>query len=154
MLRAERGVSGGGRTYTVTYLAVDTSGNQTTETCSVGVPYDRSGTVEPLQVRMDKNESGAVVQWSTEEVDADSYNVIRGVLGNITDSVSAYDLGSVACIEAGSADNSTLGNEDAAVPDLGEVFIYLVEYNNDGLTSQFGTESAAKPRLTAGGECQ
>jgi predicted extracellular nuclease len=41
-LRAERSGAGGGRTYTITYEAVDACGNATTESVTVSVPRDRS----------------------------------------------------------------------------------------------------------------
>ena len=45
------------------------------------------------------------------------------------------------------------GQEDTAVPAVGEVFFYAVAYDN-GTSSSYGTESANKPRVTASGGCQ
>ena len=42
------------------------------------------------------------------------------------------------CTESVSLDESTLGNEDAEVPEPGEVFLYMAEYD-DGERSSFGT---------------
>ena len=43
LLRAERSGTGDGRIYTVTYQAVDASGNTITDTSQVTVPHDQSG---------------------------------------------------------------------------------------------------------------
>jgi hypothetical protein len=42
MLRAERSGTGNGRTYTVTYTAVDLAGNKTTQTAAVIVSHNPS----------------------------------------------------------------------------------------------------------------
>jgi hypothetical protein len=47
-LRAERSGSGGGRTYTITYEAVDDCGVSTTATAEVFVPHDLSGKASML----------------------------------------------------------------------------------------------------------
>ncbi len=82
-----------------------------------------------------------------------SYDVIRGQLGQIVETQVVIDLGTVVCIENDSPDASTLGWEDAALPNPGEAFFYLVEYD-DGTSSTYGTESADKPRAPGPGDCQ
>ncbi len=44
-VRAERAGSGDGRTYAITYTALDASGNTATDVAYVTVPRDRSGHV-------------------------------------------------------------------------------------------------------------
>ena len=153
-LRAERAGSGDGRTYTVVYTATDGSGNQTTASSTVTVDHSQGGVTEPLELSLEKSAGGTLVTWTSEIVAEQlSYNVIRGTLDGLDDGGSAYDLGAVTCIESASANNNTEGYEDAAVPASGEVFIYLVEYN-DGLRSSYGTVSAGKPRVPAVGDCE
>jgi len=62
------------------------------------------------------------------------------------------DLGAVSCLEADSPDTETSGNEDSVDPALGTVRIYFVDYD-DGRRISYGTETARKPRLPAGGDC-
>jgi hypothetical protein len=151
-LRAERSGSGDGRTYTVTYTAVDTAGNQSSADALVEVPHDRGGVTEPVGVSFEEKGSGTLVEWA-KVPGAHSYNVIRGLLANIRNLEPAYDLGTVTCIEADSGNESTAGDEDGDQPGPGDVFFYLVEYD-DGLSSSYSTESAAKPRLPRVGDCQ
>ena len=151
-LRAERSGSGDGRAYTVTYTAVDGSGNESSAQAMVEVPHDQGGLTEPVGVSLEENGSGTMVEWARVP-GAQSYNVIRGLLSSIRNLEPAYDLGTVICVEAGSGNENTSGDEDADQPAPGEVFFYLVEYD-DGLNSSYGTESAAKPRLPRVGDCQ
>ena len=148
-LRAERAGGGGGRVYTVTYRATDAAGNETVAEGTVVVEHDRGGSAEPLLLTVDSSSSGAVVNWNPVE-GALHYNVIRTNLSNLREVQHGYVLGAVTCIESVSLDESTLGNEDAEVPEPGEVFLYMAEYN-DGERSSFGTVSSAKPRQS--GEC-
>jgi len=151
-LRAERQASGDGRTYTVTYTATDGSGNQAGAMAAVNVPHDRNGVTDPLEVTLDNQSSGTLVTW-TVVPGAQTYNVIRGRLADIRDLPSVYDLGTVTCLEASSIDAATSGHEDSEIPAPGEVFFYVVEYE-DARPSSYGTESAAKPRVAGPGKCQ
>ena len=151
LLRAERAGSGSGRSYDVVYTAVDTAGNESTAEARVWVPHDRGGLAEPLGLNVTENSNGTLLDW-TKTPGAHSYNVIRGNLGEIRKLDQAYDLGTVACIEAASGNESTSGDEDPADPAPGEAFFYVVEYD-DGGRSTYGTESAARPRLPRSGDC-
>jgi hypothetical protein len=153
-LRAERDAAGAGRSYTATYGARDASGNDSTAMSMAIVPVTIPGLpVEPLDIRVTESRAGTVVSWQPV-AGAASYDVIRGLVGSLTDSGNAYDLGAVTCIEAASTDESTTGNEDAALPSAGAVFYYLVEFEDTGgAASSYGTESALKPRLPTGGAC-
>jgi hypothetical protein len=150
-LRAERSGSGDGRTYTVTYTAADSAGNESSAMAIVDVPHDQGGVTEPVGVSLEENGNGTLVEWA-KIPGANSYNVIRGSLANIRNLEPAYDLGTVTCIEANSGNESTAGDEDGDQPGPGEVFFYLVAYN-DGQNSSYSTESAAKPRLPRVGNC-
>ena len=84
--------------------------------------------------------------------DAQHYDVIRGALADLQVLEHSYDLGTVTCIEAASIDENTAGFEDPTTPAPGEVYFYLVQYNN-GADSGYGTESALKPRMPQAGDC-
>jgi hypothetical protein len=96
-----------------------------------------------------------LVRWDSVP-DAQNYNVIRASLSDLTDRDSAYYFGNVTCIESDFEDTSTLGSEDTAIPEPGEVFVYMVEYVElgTGERTSYGTETAAKPRLPRAGDCQ
>ena len=152
MLRAERSALGTGRIYTATYTATDGSGNQTVVAGYSLVPHDQGGVTDPVSIMVVDDAAGALVSW--QGVDrADYYNVIRANLHNLRDVGVVYDLGPVTCIEAGSQDLSTAGLEDSGTPASGQMFIYLVEYN-DGISSSYGSVSAAKPRVPGPGGCE
>ncbi len=150
-LRAERSGTGDGRMYSVTYYATDISGNSASAGSSVSVPHDMDGTTEPLNLSLSETSLGTLVRWNRIE-NAVDYNVIRGRLSNIRENEEAIDLGEVVCIEWRSLDESTGAREDAEMPDAGEAFFYLAEYNY-GMLSSYGTETASKPRAASSGSC-
>jgi hypothetical protein len=151
-LRAERNAAGAGRTYTLTYTAKDIAGNAASLPLSVFVPREVNGTSEPVVIEVVQAAGGTRVQWPAVP-GALRYNVIRGRFGGVVETAEAFDLGAVTCIEAASADTTTAGDEDFEDPPRGELFFYLVDYDN-GARSGYGTESAAKPRTPASGDCQ
>jgi hypothetical protein len=158
-LRAERDGTGPGRTYTVGYAATDHSGNSTAATSTVTVPHDESGMVEPVLVTAEESAAGTLLRWS-EAPGALSYNVVRGAVGSLAEAADRIDLGEIRCVESGSTDAITAGNEDADLPPPGGGFFYLVEYLTaagdalgTGSATSFGTEAVAKPRLPASGGC-
>ena len=150
-LRAERDSTGSGRIYTAVYTATDDSGNVASGTGLVAVPHDQDGVVDPVAIVLGPSASGTVVSWAAVP-DAQSYDVIRGELTNVMVTGELIDLGTVVCIEEDSTDESTLGWEDGELPEPGRAFFYLVEYF-DGITSTYGTESAAYPRAPGSGGC-
>jgi penicillin amidase len=151
-LRAERAGTGPGRTYTVTYAATDAAGNETTAEATVFVPHDKGGVTEPLMIEMSKGDEGTRLAWS-QAPGSGSYNVIRGRLADLIVRDPAYDLGTVHCIESSSPNENTDGDEDADVPEPGEVFIYMVDYGTT-VRSAYGTVSADKPRFPRLGDCE
>ena len=151
-LRAERAGGGVGRIYTAVYSATDASGNNATATGFAVVPHDQGGITEPITLLLEQNGNGTLASW-TEAPGALSYDVIRGQLGQIAETAVVIDFGTVVCIENDSTDASTVGWEDAAVPNPGEAFFYLIEYY-DGTYSSYGTESAGNPRAPGAGDCQ
>ncbi|MCH7779778.1 MAG: right-handed parallel beta-helix repeat-containing protein [Acidobacteria bacterium] len=151
-LRAERAGTGSGRIYTAVYTATDGSGNVASQAGFVVVPHDQGGVIDPVAIVLERSASGTVVSWAVVP-DAESYDVIRGELNNVMETSVVISLGTVLCIEANSTDESTLGWEDGELPEPGQSFFYLVEYD-DGISSSYGTEGADKPRAPGPGDCQ
>jgi len=148
-LRAERRADGAGRIYTVAYMALDGSGNTTSATRYVLVPQDRRGAVDPIRITLEPSTAGTVVFWSAVP-GARFYNVIRGRLSEIVRAGSFINLGAVACIESASLDTNTAGMADPVSPASGQVFFYLVEYD-DGRASNYGPECASAPEVPLAG---
>jgi len=144
-LRAERAGTGGGRTYTVTYRATDGSGNVATATALAFVPHNVDGLTEPLPIVAVENGAGTFVAWN-EVPGALIYNVVRGEVGSLRDNRGFFHLGQLTCMAPATTRTNTEGAEDTELPAPGEAFFYLVE-SNDGLSSGYGTESAAKDRF-------
>ena len=149
--RAERAGTGGGRIYTAVYTATDGSDNVASAAGLVVVPHDQGGVTDPVAILLEQSPGGTLVSWATVP-GAESYDVIRGELDNVVETDVVINLGTVVCIEANSADESTLGAEDAELPTPGQAFFYLVEYF-DGISSTYGSESAGKPRAPGAGAC-
>jgi hypothetical protein len=150
-LRAERSGSGGGRTYTVSYAVTCGAGPPATASGTIFVPQDREGVTEPVDLSVDPAPGGSVVSWPSLG-DGYRYNVIRGHLAELVQTAEAIWLGDVTCVAAQLEASDTVGLEDAALPDPGSAFFYLVEYI-DGLPSQYGTAQAIKPYTPGAGSC-
>jgi hypothetical protein len=144
-LRAERDNNGSGRTYTLTYKASDQSFNSTSTPLTVFVPMSVGGVTEPIIIVTEATPVGTELTWS-ENPHAAYYNIIKGRLSNLTDDGESYDMGETECVEAGSADASTTGNEDATVPPPGEGWFYIIESAN-GYRTGYGTLTALRERL-------
>jgi hypothetical protein len=151
-LRAERDGEGGGRTYQVTYSAVDGSGNRSSATSLVFVPHDEAGVTEPLLLSVEDGPAGTSLRWDPVP-GALSYRVARGRVGSLRETGDFIDLGTVSCVQPPSSATSTQGHEDAENPPAGEAFFYVAAYN-DGWDSGYGTVSAAKPEVVTGGGCE
>jgi hypothetical protein len=145
-LRAERDGNGTGRTYTVTYTAVDGSGNSSQAHAFVVVPHDLGGTTEPLDLSVQEALTGTRLSWNAV-AGATFYTVIRGNVRSLQLAGDFIDLGAVSCVRPSSALTSTSGQEDDEIPARGEAFFYLASYN-DGRDSGYGSASAAKPRIS------
>ena len=152
LLRAERDGRGEGRTYTVTYRALDASGKDARAVATVIVPHDRAGVTEPVEISLTQTANGTVVDWGPVP-GALSYSVVRGTMSTVRPNNAETNLGRAVCLEAGSIDLTTAGREDAEQPIAGDCFFYLVGYN-DGWVSSYGEASAVKPRTVASGGCQ
>jgi len=151
-LRAERDESGGGRRYRMTYTATDCTG-VTVGSALLFVPHDMSGTSEPIALTATEVSAGTLLTWSSVP-EALTFRVVRGNTANLRDGDESIDLGAVACILPAAAAATTLGYEDAEMPQPGEAFFYLVAYVDPWGTSGYGTASTAKPRIAGPGDCQ
>ncbi len=150
-LRSERADTGNGRVYTAIYTATDGNGNYASAAGFVLVPPKPEGAIDPLTIQLAGTQQGTLVLWDDAPL-AESFDVIRGQLGEITPTEVVIDLGAVSCIEDNSHDTDTAGMEDPQSPEPGTVFFYLVEYN-DGASGTYGTESANLPRAPGPGAC-
>lgn len=149
LLRAERSGAGPGRTYTSRYRAIDASGNSGVAIGTVIVPHDQSGIDEPVTLEVGSAAS-TVVSW--EPIDrAQHFDTIRGSLDKLRVDGSNVDLGAVTCLETNATANSTVGHEDAAVPEPGHAFFYLVQFYDGIVESSYGEPSAQKARLMGPG---
>ncbi len=151
-LRAERDGSASGRTYAITYIAVDTSGNSSVAQTTVTVPHDVGGIIEPLILSAQEDAQGTLLSWGSV-AGASAYSVIRGNLRGLRLSTDFIDLGAVACIQAGAPETSTRAHEDEQIPAVGEAVFYLAAYD-DGRKSGYGSASASKPRVVGTGGCE
>ncbi len=150
LLRAERDGNGPGRTYTVTYQASDHSGNAAVAMTEVVVPHDMGQGVEPLNLLLESARSTTLI-WSPVD-GAREYDVIRGDSANLRIDGSDIDLGQVTCVAQGITGTTTAGYEDTAVPEPGQVFFYVVQYNDGTQDSSYGSESAGKARVVSPGD--
>jgi len=145
-LRAERAGAGDGRVYTITYVATDAGGNQTTASTTVSVPHDVGGVVDPLHLTLTETQQGTRVSW-TAVPGALHYNLVRSWLRDLTETPAAFDLGYVTCLAARTTALDTGNDPDTLVPPPGEVFVYLVDYFDGVTRSSYGSPSSAKPRV-------
>ncbi|HEX6853534.1 MAG TPA: S8 family serine peptidase [Candidatus Polarisedimenticolaceae bacterium] len=149
-LRAERQGAGDGRIYTITYQAVDGSGNgSATAATEVDVPHSLGDVVEPIHLTLD-GKSATVANWGVV-TGAQHYDVIRGNLSELRISGSDVDLGRVTCIEQQSIDTSTAGNGDTAIPAPGQAFFYAVQFFDGVQDSSYGSESVGRARVIKNG---
>jgi len=152
LLRAERSGSGGGRTYTVTYKAIDITGNQVTAGSQVFVPHNQGGVTEPVVLTAWETASGTVIGWP-EVVGATSYKLIRGHVGELVETQEVISLGPVTCTAISALRKGSVVQLDPMVPPRGEAFFYLVSYD-DGLNNSYGTAQIPKPRVPGAIDCR
>jgi cysteine-rich repeat protein len=152
-VRAERASDGEGRSYTATYTATDSSGNQASASGTITVAHDRGGRTDPLELILGKNVNGTLVAWNDYDNSGGPYNLIRGTYSQLKELGTEIDLGIVSCLEAATTELNTSGNEDAELPPSGELFFYLIE-TDTGIRSSYGTESTPKPRNVKFGDCR
>jgi VCBS repeat protein len=151
-LRAERDGNGAGRFYSITYTAIDGSGNATRATALVTIPDARVVGNDPLTMTAQETENGTVFSWAPLPGTV-VYQVLRGNLSNLREERDFIDLGEMVCIQSSSPFTDTTSHEDAEFPDVGETFFYVASYD-DGQDSSCGSATASKPRAVASGGCR
>jgi subtilisin family serine protease len=147
-LRAERAEAGSGRTYELTYRAVDGSGNGRTALALVTVPHDEGNGPEPLILRLEADAvpGRARLDWSAVG-GALGYDVISGDLSQAHVDGNTLWLGTVTVLARGTTATSLTEGELAPVPAPGQAMFYLIQQRLDQGAAGYGTESAPWPRV-------
>jgi len=152
MLRAERSGTGSGRTYRLTYSAVDFAGLVTEAEGLIAVPHDQgSNTLDPLDVGVRQEGNATLIEaeppdWSIH------YRGIRGDVRNLEDEGSTIGIGPVNCLDVGSNQPGIVNWSDTTTPPVGQAWFYLVEYD-DGSRSSYGSMQTGRERVTTAVEC-
>ena len=149
LLRAERDGAGPGRVYTLTFRAVDASGNQATGLATVIVPRDLGHGPEPLLMRLAPvvPGSGAVrIVWPAL-AEATGYDVISGSIAAMRVAGGVLDLGAVRVLARGATVTTVDETAPAPEPPVGQGFFYLVEQVTGEGAVGYGTETAPWPRV-------
>ena len=148
LLRAERSGEGPGRTYEITYAALDASGNTASALAVVAVPHDQGDGPEPLSIHVEPQATPGTVHvyWNTVG-GARAYDLITGAVENLKVDGGRITLGTVKVPGRLLTGTSWAGADGSPV--AGRAFFYLVQYRDDRGTSGFGTESVPLPREPA-----
>jgi hypothetical protein len=107
--------------------------------------------IDPVEIRMAQLAGVSSVHWD-EVPGAQSYDVIRGVVGHFTGFADHISLGPVVCIENDSLNLETPEWEDPEIPPPGTVFFYAVKQVSE-IRSVYGIGSAVVPRIPGAGDC-
>ena len=148
LLRAERAGEGAGRRYTMTYRALDASGNGVIGAVDAQVPHDMG--VSPQDLLLDlyplPGSGRARISWSPI-TGALAYDVIRGDLATVRIMGDVLSLGNVHVLARGTT--GTTVTEDPSAPALapGRAFFYLVQWRTVQGGVGYGAESAPRPRI-------
>jgi len=154
LLRAERSGSGRGRAYLVTVRASDHSGNSSSVNAGALVPHDRDGVTEPVSLIVTRGGPGSstALEWSLVG-GADFYNVLRGLLSDVSRYGALTILNQVECIASGSAETRLSGPALDNDPPPGDAYFYLVEFH-DRVLSGYGTAGGTEILIGSGTGCQ
>ncbi|HET8947855.1 MAG TPA: M64 family metallopeptidase [Candidatus Polarisedimenticolia bacterium] len=147
-LRAERSRSGGGRTYSLTWRAVDASSNGAMSSATVSVPLASGPDPEPLLVRLQPAGAGGLVRLDWDPVTgATGYDVIaadRAAAGVVNHVLS---LGTAAVLARGTTALFVTEAAGTPPPPVGGARLYFVQSRTASGGVGYGTESAPWPRL-------
>ncbi len=145
-LRAERWGDGPGRIYSLTYAAMDASGNASLALGSVPVPHDLGTGPEPVMMRVEGGDAPGMARLFWNVVPgAEMYDVIQGDISQVTHSEGKTWLGFVHVLATGQGATSLSEGSTGAIPSAGDAFFYLVQYRDAKGASGWGTESSPWP---------
>lgn len=91
--------------------------------------------------------------WDVEPGDL-SYDLVRGDVAALAEDEASVQLGEVVCLESGSGDASTVGDEDSATPVPGEAFFYVMRPTTAGGPGTYGKSSRCRERVPFGSGCE
>jgi hypothetical protein len=157
LLRAERDGKGSGRTYTLTYRAVDRSGNAIPAIATITVPHDEGHGPEPLLMQVAPATNGASGQptggttsvrlfWPSVE-GATGYDVITGDLAAWHVANGVLNLGAVQVLARSTTATSLTEPPGAPTPAVGHGIFYLIQQRTDAGAAGYGTETGPWPRV-------
>ncbi|HYV86052.1 MAG TPA: FG-GAP-like repeat-containing protein [Patescibacteria group bacterium] len=152
LLRSERDGKSAGRVYTLTYRAVDRSGNATPALATITVPHDQGQGPEPLLMQVapataqPANGTTNVRLYWPSVAGATSYDVITGDLSAWHVENGVLNLGAVQVL-ARSTTATSLTEPTAATPAVGHAFFYLIQQHTDLGAAGYGTETGPWPRV-------
>jgi len=146
MLRAERAGDSPGRFYTLTYVAMDASGNMSSALELVTVPHDLGTGPEPVILSLEEDRTPGMAQLHWNAVPgAEMYDVIQGEVSQVAQSNGKISLGLVHVLATGQSGTSYSEGSNGALPPPGKAFFYLVQYRDTQSASGWGTESSSWP---------
>jgi FG-GAP-like repeat/Thrombospondin type 3 repeat/HYR domain len=162
MLRSERDGKGPGRVYTLTYRALDRSGNTTPAIATITVPHDEGHGPEPLLMQLAPATGGASgpgtngatsvrIYWPSV-AGATSYDVITGDLSAWHVANGVLNLGQVRALAQGTTVTSVTEPATSAAPAVGRGIFYLIQQRTDDGAAGYGTETGPWPRVP--GSCE
>ncbi|HET6372607.1 MAG TPA: choice-of-anchor D domain-containing protein [Candidatus Polarisedimenticolia bacterium] len=148
LLRAERAGNGAGRVYTLTYRALDASGNGGVSTAEVRVPHDTGAAPEEMLLDLyPLAGAGRVrVTWSAVP-GALTYDVISGDLSSLRVVGDTLSLGTVRVLARGTLETSVSETQGSPVPAPGQAIFYMGQWRTPLGGVGYGTESAARPAV-------
>jgi hypothetical protein len=93
--------------------------------------------------------STTTAAWSAM-FEASSYDVIRGLVSQLTQTTTQVNLGAVTCVENDSPD--TLSTETGS-PAVGSGYFYLMRTQDPNIKGSYGRSSLNKIRVPTSGDC-
>jgi hypothetical protein len=147
-LRAERARAGTGRFYSLSYRAVDASGNGVTSSGAVSVPIASGPDPEPLIVRLQPAGAGGIVRLDWDPVSgATGYDVIAADRSAASVVNRVLMLGTVQVLARSTTALSFIESAGTPAPPVGGVTLYLLQSRVATGGVGYGTESAPWPRV-------
>jgi hypothetical protein len=154
LLRSERDGKGLGRVYSLTYQAVDRSGNAALGLATVTVPHDLGQGPEPLLMQVEPAAAGSAslrIYWPSVS-GATGYDVIMGNLASWHLENGIMNLGAVHVLVQSTTVTSVTEPASSATPAVGQGLFYLIQQHTEQGAAGYGTETSPWPRVP--GSCE